>query len=126
MAWQRDLRAGIKCELVGFYPDGEMRTMTLSGVGSECNISNGNVLDPARRFPRVVGWDLIDKGRVGISRSDIKNHVEDWDIFLATSDFTAAGLNVKKGDLVGYLRKENGNELNASMAFRHLKRLSQD
>lgn len=66
---------------------------------------------------------MLRDGRLNVSRTDVPNHVEEWDIFLATQDFEARGLLVKQGDLVAYLRKERGNELNVSTMFWHLQKL---
>jgi len=123
MAWQVDSRSSIQCEVIGYYSGGEMRTAAESGQNSNCDISNVAEFESMRRLPKVSSWSLIGEGRVRVARTDLKNYVEEWDVFIATADFIASGLEVRKGDLVSYLRKEYGNDLNAALSFRHLKRL---
>jgi hypothetical protein len=123
LAWQADSRSSIQCEVIGFFSGGEMRRVTQSGQNSSCEISNAAEFELIRTSPSVSSWSLIGKGRVSVARTDVKNYVEEWDAFIATADFIASGLEVRKGDLVSYLRRENGNDLNASLSFRHLKRL---
>lgn len=123
LAWQTDSRSSRECEVIGYYSGGEMRTATEFGQSTICGIQNAAEFEPMRKWPVVSSWTLLGKGRVSVARTDVKNYVEEWDVFIATADFVASGLEVKKGDLVSYLRKENGNDLNASLSFRHLKRL---
>ena len=49
--------------------------------------------------------------------------MEEWKVFLVTEDFTEKGVRFSKGDLLQYLRREPGNEVNQSTQFRHLQPL---
>ena len=66
---------------------------------------------------------LFRSGRLRISRADGKEHVEEWDIYTVTRSFQALNMEIKAGDLIAYLRKTKGNDVNASTEFRHLQRL---
>ena len=122
-AWQQARLLPIKCEGIGFYPEGEMRTTRIAGTQAPCTFKNANDLEAIRRFPRVASWSLIREGRLNVSRTDVSNHIEEWDMFVATADFEAKGLQVIKGDLIGYLRKERGNDWNIAATFWHLQKL---
>lgn len=124
-AWQQSRVLPIKCEGIGFYSEGEMRTTRIAGTQAACTFKNANDLEAIRRFPRVASWSLIRDGRLNVSRTDVSNHIEEWDIFVSTADFEAKGLQVKKGDLIGYLRKERGNDWNIAATFWHLQKLPQ-
>lgn len=123
LAWQQNRLLPIKCEAVGFYPDGEMRVTRIAGLQAVCGFKSAADLEFSRHNPRVANWNLIRDGRLNVSRTDVENHVEEWDAFLATTDFDASGLQVKQGDLICFLRKERGNDLNISATFWHLKKL---
>jgi tetratricopeptide (TPR) repeat protein len=124
-AWQQARALPIKCEGLGFYTEGEMRTTRIAGTQAACTFRNANDLEAIRRFPRVASWSLIREGRLNVSRTDVSNHIEEWDMFVATADFEAKGLQVRKGDLIGYLRKERGNDWNIAATFWHLQKLPQ-
>jgi len=46
-------------------------------------------------------------------------------MYVAIADFEAKGLQVKKGDLIGYLRKERDDDWNIAATFWHLQKLPQ-
>jgi hypothetical protein len=122
-AWQQFRALPINCEGVGFYPNGEMRVARLVGTQVTCQFRQASELDAARKNPIVSSWNMLRDGRLNVSRTDVPNHVEEWDIFVATGDFEARGLLVKQDDLIAYLRKERGNDLNVSTMFWHLQKL---
>jgi hypothetical protein len=66
---------------------------------------------------------LLKNGLLAITRSDVQGHVEQWDVFTVEAPFSNSGVSFKTGDLVAYLRKVRGNDLNIAMQFRHLQRL---
>jgi tetratricopeptide (TPR) repeat protein len=122
--WQRYKNMPAKCEGVGLFPGGEMRTMTVVGAQMECTIKSATDLEAIRRGTAVSSWSLLRDGRLKVSRTDVANHIEEWDLFVATANFQAQGLQVNAGDLIGYLRRERGNELNVATTFWHLQRLA--
>lgn len=124
-AWQQARALPIKCDGIGFHSEGEMRTTRIAGTQAACTFKNANELEAIRRFSRVASWSLIREGRLNVSRTDVSNHIEEWDVFVATADFEAKGLQVNKGDLIGYLRKEQGNDWNIATTFWHIQKLSQ-
>ena len=65
----------------------------------------------------------MQDGRIRISRTDVPNHIEEWAVYVVTEPFSVESMNLKQGDMVGYLRRERGNEINAATQFRHLQRL---
>ncbi len=112
----------VKCDAIGFYPGGELRTALMGGK-DKCPFEKSSDLDLARTGPRVSSWSLIGEGRISITRTDLKNYIVEWDIYTVLSPFSFNDVQFKKGDLLGFLRKENGNTVNAATQFRHLTRL---
>ena len=122
-AWNQERGLNTKCEGIGFYVNGEMRTTKIIGTQMTCIFKAAVDMNPARQNPRVASWDMLRDGRLNVSRTDVANHIEEWEIFIAESDFLTAGIQIKKGNLVGYLRKERGNEINVAGVFWHLQKL---
>jgi hypothetical protein len=112
----------IRCEIVGYYPGGEYRTGAARGVET-CPFRSAADLEEARKRAAVAKWSLLREGRVGITRTDVAGHVEEWDVHVAMEDLVGENLSIERGDLVAFLRKERGNEINAATEFRHLRRL---
>jgi TPR repeat len=121
--WDEERALNSKCDGVGFYADGEMRTTRVFGAKVVCIFKTAADMNPARKNPRVASWSMLRDGRLIVSRTDVANHVEEWEMFIAATDFLAAGIQVKQGDLVGYMRKERGNEINVATTFWHLQKL---
>ena len=80
-------------------------------------------MDVARKNPIVSRWSMVRDGRVGVARTDVQNHIEEWDIYVVTQPFAFRELKLQPGELVAYIRRENGNEVGAATQFRHLQRL---
>ena len=78
---------------------------------------------------KIVHWALLGEGRVQITRTDVKDYVEEWNIYVVQKDFEFAGVKFKRGDLAAYERpaiKITGNHSYQeviSPIFRHLQRL---
>lgn len=126
VAWKQEPPASLKmCDGIGFYADEEMRVTRRGGATGSCPFRKAGDMDVARQFPRTSSWNMIRDGRLSIRRSDVANHVEEWDMFVATADFEARGLQVKQGDLLGYMRKVPGNDWNIASMFWHLQKLPQ-
>ena len=119
-AWAKQLP--LKCEAVAYYPGGELRTAQIAGK-SACPFAAAKDMDISRSNPKVSSWAMLKDGRLSVSRTDVDNHVEEWDVFIVKDDFEVQGHRFRQGDLVEYLRREKGNEYNAAMMFRHLRRL---
>lgn len=113
----------VKCDAVGYYANGELRHAVIAGQAMSCPFEKAADLDVARKNPRVANWALLRSGRIGVTRTDVANHVEEWDVFSVVAPFSANDVQFAAGDLVAYVRKENGNEVGAATQFRHLKRL---
>lgn len=113
----------VRCDALGLYPDGEHRQMFIAGKPMPCPFHTAADMDVARRNPRVASWAIQSPGRLSITRTDVPDHIEEWDMFVVQKAFTYASVQFEPGDLVGYLRREKGNETGASRQFRHLKRL---
>ena len=111
-----------KCEAIGYFPGGELRNAVLGG-NAQCPFEKATDLDQARKNPRVSSWELINEGRVAVTRTDVVNHIEEWDTYVVQSAFTMYAVQFSVGDVVTYLRKEKGNEVGAATQFRHLQRL---
>jgi hypothetical protein len=122
-AWSGFRALPIKCEGVSYYPGGEARTVQIAGANAACSLTQSSDLDGARKNPRVSDWALSKDGRLVITRTDVQGHIEEWDLFTVTAPFTFGGIQFNKGELVGYVRKERGNDSNMATQFRHLRRL---
>ena len=114
--------APFKCEVVAYFDSGEARNAVMRGA-SDCPFNRVSDTEPMRARPAVVKWSMQDKGRIVISRTDVTNHLEEWDVFTVLAPFTHRGVAFKTGDLVAYLRREKGNDFNIASSFRHLQRL---
>ena len=66
---------------------------------------------------------MLSDGRLKVTRTDGKEHVEEWDVYAATKAFQALNMEIKAGDLIAFLRREKDNDVNAATEFRHLQRL---
>jgi len=120
--WSRTASAPIKCECITYNPDG----FVLHGESGAtvCPFSSAKEVENIfRAFPHVESWQLTNNGKVKISRTDVPNHIEEWEIFVVVRPHARYGVSFDVGDLVAYLRRNEGNELYAVTLFRHLKRL---
>lgn len=112
----------ITCEAVGYFPDGELRTAIFTGQRN-CPFESASDFDSSRQLPRVSSWRFLRDGRIAVTRTDVQNHIEEWDVYVVTEPFEFSGVNFYAGDLVSYARRGQGNEVGAATQFRHLKRL---
>jgi hypothetical protein len=112
----------IRCEAVAYYPGGEARNAQVTSRMA-CPFAKTRDMNLSRATPRVASWKMIREGTVAISRTDVQDHVEEWEIFLVTKSFEFVGVKFDTGDLLAYLRRERGNDVNAATVFRHLQRL---
>jgi hypothetical protein len=113
----------VRCDALGYYPGGELRHAVIAGQTAACPFAKAADLEVARRNPQVSTWTVLRAGRLGVTRTDVANHVEEWDVFLVTTPFAFDGVVFSAGDLVAYVRKENGNAMGMATQFRHLQRL---
>ena len=113
----------IACEAVGYYPKGELRTGVVMGANTPCPFKKAADLAAARKRPRIVNWAMTANGRLKVTRTDVKDYIEEWDVYVATKSFAALNLEIKVGDLIAYLRRDKDNDVNAATEFRHLQRL---
>lgn len=121
----------VKCEMVAYLPEGELRTAmygksinTTRPDPLECPFKIEKHLEAMRKLPLVSSWHFQEEGRVAITRTDVVNHIEEWDIYNVQKDFSVYGVNFTAGDLVAYLRKAVNNNRGATVQFRHLKKVS--
>ena len=112
----------VKCDAVGYYPEGELRHAIVAGQ-PKCPFQKAADLDVARKNPRVSSWSLLRDGRISVTRTDVPNHIEEWDAYVVVAPFSVYDVQFATGDLVAYVRRENGNEVGAATQFRHLQRL---
>lgn len=115
--------APVQCEAVAHFPEGEYRQVMVVGQHTSCPFVQTSDLDISRQNPRVSSWQMVRPGRVAITRTDMPNHQEEWELFKVTTAFTASHVRFEAGDLLAYLRKEPGNPHGAATQFRHLQRL---
>lgn len=121
----------VKCEMVAYLPEGELRNAMYGKSSnitrpdtSECPFKTEKDLEAMRKFPHVSSWHFQQEGRVAITRTDVVNHIEEWDIYIVQKDFSAYGVNFNAGDLAAFLRKAANNNIGATVQFRHLKKVS--
>lgn len=112
----------IKCEAVSYYANSELRNAQFGGA-KPCPFKRASDLDYARKLPKVSSWQLVRPGRIAVNRTDVTNHIEEWDTYVVTASFQINEFKFEKGELVQYLRRTQKNKFNASSQFRHLKRL---
>jgi hypothetical protein len=120
--WEQSQQLPIKCESVAYYYGGEARNAQITGKLA-CPFSSAKNMDFSRANPNNVQWKMVHDGMLKITRTDLPNHLEEWEIFSVKRSFEAATVQFEQGDLVAYLRKEKGNDFNVATTFRHLKRL---
>lgn len=118
-----DPAKAIACEAVGYFPGGELRTGAVLGTKTTCPFRKAADLNPARKAPRVASWAMVSDGRIRVTRSDNKDYIEEWDVYVVTKSFQALNMEIKAGDLIAYLRRDKDNDVNAATEFRHLQRL---
>jgi hypothetical protein len=118
-----DPAKAVACEVVAYFPQGELRTGMVLGAKRACPFRKAADVNPARKAPRLASWSMVSDGRLRVTRSDLKDYVEEWDIYAVTKSFQALNLEIKAGDLVAFLRKDKDNDVNAATEFRHLQRL---
>lgn len=116
------LNLAVRCDAVAYYPGGELRHAVIAGQAI-CPFRKAADMDVARANPRVASWALPNPGRISVSRTDVANHIEEWDVFVVIAPFAIYDLQFEVGELVAFVRKENGNDVNAATQFRHLQKL---
>ena len=109
-----------KCEGVSYLEDGSALVARIVGK-FPCPTSND--MKTWGKRVKVEAWSFIRDGRVKIDRTDVPNHIEEWDVFVVDNSFEFVQTKFAAGDLVAYRRREKGNEFNAATTFRHLQRL---
>lgn len=120
--WSKLAASPIKCEAVAYYPEGEARNAQIMG-NAQCPFHAAKDMDISRKNPMVVSWSMIENGKIKILRTDVPEHIEEWEIFIVEKPFEVANVTFKEGDLLAYLRRERGNDFNAATIFRHLQKL---
>lgn len=120
--WKKNTTMPIKCESVAYYPGGEHRHTQITGK-MVCPFSKASDMNFSRSNPKVISWKMLKNGVVKITRTDVANHIEEWDVFTVVKPFEMFKIKFQKGELLAYVKKENGNEFNVATQFRHLQRL---
>lgn len=89
----------------------------------ECPYKRAADIDAVRGLPRVVSWALLRDGRISVTRTDVPNHIEEWDAYAVIAPFSFGDVLFVPGELVTYRRRDKGNEFGAASEFQHLQRL---
>jgi hypothetical protein len=114
----------ISCEIVGYFSGGELRSgISVGAKENLCRFKKAADINPARKLPRVQSWTMIADGRLKVARSDVKDYLEEWDVYTVTRSFQALNMEIKAGDLIAFLRRDKDNDVNAATEFRHLQRM---
>jgi hypothetical protein len=111
----------VRCDAVAYYPHGELRHAVAAGP-PECPFRTAADIDLFGGNPLVASWSMLRDGRVRVTRTDVELQIES-DIFVVTEPFQVRDLKLQAGELVAYVRRENGGELNTATEFQHLRRL---
>lgn len=133
-AFRQSDRILARCDAVVYYPDGQVRVLELKESFSNqrvlrCFTSKKDIYDLLPQGQKTVQWEMMHDGRVRITRTDVKNHVEEWEIYVVKKDFEFAGVKFKQGDLAAYrlpildIREDGSYVEHMSAMFRHLQRL---
>ncbi|MDD5241448.1 MAG: hypothetical protein PHG47_06975 [Sulfuricella sp.] len=110
----------IKCEGLTFHETGEYRVAQIRGqLACPTEID----MQAMRSLPKVSSWILLPNGRVKIARTDVPTQTEEWEVYAVQTPFEFFSIKFAVGDLVVYLRRHLGNEINAATTFRHLQPL---
>jgi hypothetical protein len=110
----------IKCEAVAFSESGEYRVAQIRGQ-SACPTEKD--MQAMRALPKVQAWAILPNGRVKITRTDVPTQFEEWEVYAVQAPFEFFSIKFAVGDLVAYLRRHPGNEINAATTFRHFQPL---
>ena len=110
----------IKCEAVAFNESGEYRVAQIRGQ-SACPTEKD--MQAMRALPKVQAWAILPNGRVKITRTDVPTQFEEWEVYAVQAPFEFFSIKFAVGDLVAYLRRYPGNEINAATTFRHFQPL---
>lgn len=112
-----------KCEGISFIDSGRYHVMGMLANGP---CPTAAALKSMEAFPNVQSWELIDNGKVRITRTDVPEAWEEWDIYRVTKPFTvkSVGRTFEQGDLLAYQRASKNNPVNIAEQFRHLRRLN--
>ena len=119
-AWRSADGLPIKCEGIALHESGEYRVAQIRGQGT---CPTEAQMQAMRSLPVVSTWSQLPNGRVKISRTDVPDQFEEWEMFSVQAPFEFFSIKFAKGDLVAYLRRHPGNEINAATVFRHLQPL---
>lgn len=123
-AWkQYPVNTPWKCEGISFVESGRYHVMGMLANGP---CPTAAALKSMEAFPNVQSWELIDNGKVRITRTDVPEAWEEWEIYRVTTPFTvkALGKSFDEGDLLAYQRASKNNSVNIAEQFRHLRRLN--
>jgi hypothetical protein len=114
----------IKCEGIVLHVSGVYRVAQLrADPKGDLPCPQLEQLKELEGTPSESSWQLVAGNRIRVTRTDIPGHFEEWEAFAVATSFTFSGIAFNVGDVVAYLRGEQGNEINASTTFRHLQRL---
>lgn len=120
----------IDCDIYAYYSDGGARHIAASEkelrlVPSEfvsCPIS-AKEIEWTKKNKEIVSWNLIKPGRMKLTRSDLPEHIEEWDVFVVTKPFDFEGATFSPGDLLQYARILTSEDMDIALAFVHLQKL---
>jgi hypothetical protein len=110
----------VRCEGIAMHESGEYRVMQIRGQFLCPELST---MQGMRALPRVQSWEVLPSGRIKITRTDVPEATEEWEFFRVQKEFEFFGIKFVTGDLVAYMRRAPGNEINVAYAFRHFQAL---
>ena|GEM_PF-5723860 len=90
------------CQYFFFSEDRDMRSIDMI-VNDACPSVTVTDFKAAKALPKVIDWKVESSGNLEITRTDIPNYIESWDVFIATTSFTQSGVTFKPGDLLLFM-----------------------
>ncbi len=113
-----------KCEGISFLASGRYQVM--AGLGRNFQCPTPKTMEDLQALPQVQSWTVLPGGNIRITRTDVPEAWEEWEIYQVVTPFTfqPLGKSFGQGDLLAYRRVSQGNRLNIAEQFRHLQRMN--
>lgn len=108
---------GTKYQWYGFFADGHLCTM----MTTRREIHTRQELeDLFRVMPPVIQYTLRDNGVMIVTRTDVKNYGEIWNVFYCVKQRFVNGIDFLPGDILMVLK----NRQNQPVYYRHLRKVN--
>ncbi|MCB5206548.1 hypothetical protein [Methylovorus mays] len=115
------------CQWFAYYDDGSLKT--IEKLREPCgNLSNASLSEAMKNTPAIISWKHSAAAKltqqpslISVTRSDVKNYLELWDVLYVTEAFPKEKPEFLPGDLIlNLVDMKTGKAL----YIRHLRRLN--